>query len=106
MLMSILAAVSNFFIGTIIKLISSLDPMIFLFTISALTYILTYYFAGRLYGKDGTRQFIIKIYDSKFELKKQNKYIQILTIWLTIILWWILCLKLDSILKKIIENKT
>lgn len=102
MIISILSAISTFFLGTILQQISSLDPLLFLFIFSALTYILTYYFLGKLYGKKGTRKHIVGAYDNKYSLRRQNRYIQVLLIWTAVILWWIFCILIDSMIKKAI----
>lgn len=63
-------------------------------------YIIVYKFAGKFYGKDGSRPTIVKEYNKKYSFKKENRYYQVFVIWFLTVLWMAFCvitrIKLDK----------
>lgn len=84
-------SMSTIMLKAILDLIMSINILIIFFSSSAATYILVYYFAKKLYGLNGTRNFIVKEYDKKYSYKKQNRYLQTFILWIITCSWLLFC---------------
>lgn len=94
MVYSTWTAITMIMFKAILDLIIVVNILVLIFSGAAGAYILVYYFAEKLYGLKGPRNFIVKEYDKKYSYKKQNRYLQTFILWILTCAWLLFCVSM------------
>lgn len=65
---------------------------------------LIFYLTDRYYGPKGSRNWVVKKYDSTSDIKKQNHYLQIFVLTTIITVNFLFCLKIENQLKNYFKH--
>ena len=88
---AIWGSISIFFFDLFIAKFYRLDGILLALLFAIPIYIAVFYYSGKSYGINGSRAGIVKEFDKKYSLKKQNRYYQSFVIWVLTILWMAFC---------------
>ena len=100
MMLSTWGGISIIFFELFISKIFKTNGIYLTFLIGVPIYSVVYWLTGKMYGVNGSKSNIVKEYDKKYSLKKQNRYYQVFVIWFLTMLWMAFCVIMRFKVKK------